>query len=75
MDAYEYGDGQIAIDGVYVKHETDAALLVVIEGEEYWIPQGQIKEDSEVFTARPEGNEGTLIISEWIAKQKGFVEE
>lgn len=53
-----------------VKSETAKALLVVVDGEEAWIPKGQIHDDSEVYR---QGHTGTLIVSEWIAKQKGLV--
>lgn len=47
--------------------ESDLAILVDIEGEEFWIPKTHVSDDSEV---QEEGDEGTLIISEWIAEQK-----
>ena len=40
-----------------------------IDGEKLWIPLSQIHDDSEVYG---EGDEGKLVISEWIAKQKGL---
>lgn len=49
---------------------TSKAICVEIDGEEYWIPQSQVHEDSEVYN---HGDQGTLVISEWIAKQKGFI--
>lgn len=49
---------------------TDKALLVEVDGEELWIPHSQIDDDSEVYR---EGDAGQLVISEWIAKQKGLV--
>ncbi len=52
-----------------VKRETDKALLVVVEGEEVWIPKGQIHDDSEVYR---QGDTGMLIVSLWIAEQKGL---
>jgi hypothetical protein len=55
---------------VRVKAATDKALLCVIDDEEHWIPLSQIDDDSEVYQA---GTEGTLIVTEWIAKQKGLV--
>lgn len=60
----------VAFDGVECVHATDAALLCVIDGDEHWIPQSQVDDDSEVYE---DGGEGTLIISEWIAIQKGLV--
>ncbi len=53
-----------------VKRETEKALLVVVEGEETWIPKGQIHDDSEVYR---QGHTGTLIVSLWIAEQRGLV--
>jgi hypothetical protein len=50
--------------------ETDNAILVEIEGEEHWIPKSQIDDASEVYGR---GHEGTLIVTEWIATQKGLV--
>jgi len=50
---------------------TEKALLIRFEtGEEEWIPQSQIDDDSEVYA---EGDEGTLIIPEWIATERGLV--
>jgi hypothetical protein len=49
---------------------TDAALLVEIDGRQFWIPQSQIDDDSEVYQA---GDEGELVVSQWIAEQKGLV--
>lgn len=54
------------------KRETPKALLCEIEGDEYWIPKSQIHDDSEVYDAG-ENREGVLIVSEWIAKQKGLL--
>jgi hypothetical protein len=48
---------------------TDKALLVEVEGREIWIPQSQVDDDSEVYE---EGQTGTLIVSDWIADEKGL---
>jgi hypothetical protein len=53
-----------------VRQRTSKAILVKYCGEEHWIPQSQIHEDSEVYA---EGHTGTLIVSRWIAEQKGLV--
>ena len=50
--------------------ESDDALLVVIEGAEVWIPKSQITDDSEVYKF---GHTGTLVITEFIAIEKGLV--
>lgn len=60
----------VSYEDVECIHETDDAILVVIEGDEYWIPQSQIDDDSEVWK---NGDEGTLVITEWIAEKKGLI--
>jgi hypothetical protein len=50
--------------------DTDKAILVEIDGDEFWIPQSHVDDDSEVYE---EGQRGTLVISQWIAEQKGIV--
>jgi hypothetical protein len=39
-------------------------------GEVLWIPNSQVDDDSEVWK---KGDKGTLIVSEWIAEQKGLI--
>jgi hypothetical protein len=60
---------KVRIEDVIVLKATDKALLCDINDDEIWIPQSQIDDDSEVFQ---EGDEGTLVISLWIAEQKGL---
>jgi len=50
--------------------DTDDAILVVVDDRQVWIPQSQVDDDSEVYE---KGHSGTLVISEWIAIQKGLV--
>lgn len=49
---------------------SDLAIKVDIDGKLYWIPQSQVDDDSEIWQ---NGQEGTLVISEWIAKEKGLI--
>lgn len=51
--------------------QTPKSILVECEDwdEPIWIPQSQIDDDSEVYA---KGTEGMLIISGWIADQKGI---
>jgi hypothetical protein len=57
-------------EGVEAKRETDKALLCLFpDGEEHWIPKSQIDDDSEVYR---EGDVGKLVVSQWIAEQKGL---
>lgn len=60
----------VSFDDVTCKKDTGKAILVNIDGDEYWIPQSVVDDDSEVYT---EGNEGTLIIKEWFAVKEGLV--
>lgn len=55
---------------VTVLRETEAAILIEYENEEFWIPKSQIQEDSE---ARSKGDVGTLSIPRWLAKEKGLL--
>lgn len=42
--------------------ETERAIRVDIDGEEFWIPKKAVHEDSEVWHL---GHEGTLVICDW----------
>lgn len=48
---------------------TAKAILVLVEGEEYWIPRSQIEGD---FATAKEGDSGTMIIPQWLADQEGL---
>lgn len=56
-------------EDVEVLHETEQAILCVVDEEEVWIPKSQIHDDSEVHKA---GTSGRLIIPEWLAAKKGL---
>ena len=62
-DSVEFAD-------VEAIHETDDALLCLIDEEKVWIPKTQVKDDSEVYEI---GHKGKLVVSEWIATMKGLV--
>jgi hypothetical protein len=53
-----------------IAETTDAILVVMDDGKEHWIPKSQVHDDSEVYE---KGGEGKLIISQWIAEEKGLV--
>ena len=63
-----FGDS-VAIDRVTCTKATDHALLCVIDGVEHWIPRSQVFDESDVLE---EGDTGSLVITEWIAQQKGL---
>lgn len=57
----------VEVDRVLV--ETDRAILCLIEGEKFWIPTSEIRDDSVV---KREGDFGDLIIPEWLADDRGI---
>lgn len=59
---------------VTVMGGSDRALQVLFEGELFWIPYSQIDDDSEMYDRKQIGKTGGLIISEWLARQKGLIE-
>jgi hypothetical protein len=63
-------------DAVVIR-ESEKALLVEapVFDEEQWVPKNQIDDDSEVWGEKEGRNEGTLIVSKWIAEQKGWTDE
>lgn len=58
-------------DDVIATAETDSSLLC--EHDDWdgsiWFPKSQIDDDSEVWR---KGDEGMLVVSAWIAQQKGI---
>lgn len=62
-EGYSMGEGKCI-------RETDAAILVRVDGEQHWIPKSNISDDSEVYK---NGDEGGVVITQWLAEQKGFV--
>lgn len=72
------GDPTFSID-VEVRHRTAKALCVsTVESngrlkiDQEWVPISQIDEESEITRESDAGDTGTLIVSEWIAIQKGW---
>lgn len=55
---------------VEVRRETPLAIQCVIDEQLVWIPKSQITDDSEVYEL---GTDGTLVVTEWIAIEKGLV--
>ena len=62
---------------VHVERFTEKALLVRrVDKKDVpaeWFPKSQIDAESEVGTNAEEGDEGTMIVPEWIAAQKGWI--
>lgn len=59
-----------SFEDVECEAETDDAILCIIDGKQYWFPKSQVSDDSEV---NKKGEEGTLVVSQWIAEQKDLV--
>lgn len=60
---------QVTLGNTKAIKATEKALLVEVDGDEVWIPQSQIDDDSEVSK---EGDEGKLVISQWFANKEGL---
>lgn len=69
---YDKDTKAVYVDDVEVMRDSGKALLVFIDGKEHWIPNTQIHADSEVYSL---STKGRLIISKWIATQRGLWEE
>ncbi len=70
-DRYE----EIDVGQVKIIRLSGAAMLVesLSDGpREVWIPFSQIKDGSDVNRDSDEGDEGTLVIPQWLAEEKGF---
>lgn len=61
--------GYVHLDVEKVVRQTDSAFLLVIDGEDYWIPKSQIADPE---TYEPGDENVTVSVTEWIAKQKGL---
>jgi hypothetical protein len=69
-----YQDEPFGVDDVLCVKETDDALLVDSSffGERVWIPKKGVHEDSDV---QEEGDEGTLLVEGWLAKDRGWSDD
>jgi hypothetical protein len=55
-----------------VVRKTTKALLLCYEGDEQWVPESLIDDDSEVWLKSAEGESGNLVIPLWKANQLGW---
>ena len=77
-------ENTLMIEVTEVLKDTGKALLVRVDVDDpvyemsgegnledglLWVPQSQIHDDSEVWQ---EGDSGTLVVTRWIAEQKGW---
>lgn len=68
--SYTDDDDYCSIPDVFVKHMTVKAILVLVEGEEHWVPLSQVHPDSEVYNDTS-ANEGSLMVKRWLAEKMG----
>lgn len=61
---------KVEIEDVLCIAQSKNAILCVIDNKEVWIPQSQVDDDSEVWK---KGDSGALVVSEWIAMEKGLI--
>jgi hypothetical protein len=63
----------VEFSGCTVKRESDSALLIHVpdfSDKPVWLPKSQITGDSEIQEV---GDVGLLVITQWIATQKGMI--
>lgn len=68
----EYDEKNVSIADVECTAETDRAILVSVNGGDHWVPKSQLHDDSEVYSKK---DSGKLVMSKWIAKQRGLWED
>lgn len=62
----------ICLSDVTLEKETQAAFLIQYERGQHWIPKSQIVKY--IMNTGPNGDPDIMIVSEWIAKQKGIID-
>jgi len=63
-------NGTYSLEAEAIYESPDAVLVLDDNGEEVWVPQSQIHDDSEVWRR---GDEGTLVVTDWFAKKAGWL--
>lgn len=64
-------DDVVTIGDATVIRETNAAVLVRVEEEDFWIPKSQIDDTSEIWSLKNAGP-GDLVVPRWFAEKLGF---
>jgi len=67
-----YQHGYDKSDGEVIHASDDAILFKEEGGEKYWVPKSQIHDNSEVWK---KGDVGILIVTEWLARKKGWIDK
>lgn len=59
----------VHLDVDLIKKETDKAFLLVIDGDEFWVPKSQVSDHDDY----EEGDKDvTMSISQWFADKEGL---
>lgn len=73
-------DDVMVLDNAKVIVKTAGAVLCEHElldeipnEKDRWIPWSQVDDDSEIMEASNKGDEGDLVITNWIAEKKGLI--
>jgi len=63
--------GPVTVEG-WIKHTTDKAILLEVDGEETWLPKSQIPDQDwdHLFDEKV-----TVEVPFWLAKQKGWADD
>ena len=73
---FEDGEKSICIEDAVAKRHSVKALLVhsphLPGSGDHWVPHGHIRDNSDVFKVGP-GQHGVLVVSRWIALEKGWI--
>lgn len=70
-DEDQPAEADVEVLDAVVLRESEKAVLIRWPGGEAWVPKGQIRDRSEV---KGDGDRGKLVVSQWIAEQKGMVD-
>ena len=57
---------------VVVEYKTDDAVKFNVDGEEIWVPNKCIHDDSEVWESSKRGDIGNLVVRFWWAEKNGY---
>lgn len=63
-----HGGENVVLTGVTLGKETEKAILVTIEGVDYWMPLSQVTS----MKRTDKKGEDEIVVSAWIAKEKGL---
>lgn len=72
MTRFQNSDG-FSLGVQRLKAKTEKAILVEVDGEDIWFPLSQVHDDSELHGESEVGEDGDLVVTEWIAKQKNLL--